>query len=1172
MNYLCKILGYRPWVKEKLRKMRLTVFLLCITAMASVASLSYAQSTKLTVDMKNAKVISILNEIENQSKFRFFFSNDVDVERKATIDLREVTVFEILDVLFKGTNVKYEVYERQIALIDKSAGSFFNRNYVEYHNVQQQRTITGTVTDEDGQPLPGVSILVKGTTQGTVTNDNGDYSLTNVSTDATLVFSFVGMRTQEVVVDDQTSIDIVMKEETIGIEEVVAIGYGTRRAGEITGSVSAIQTEKLRDIPAVTTADLLQGTMSGVRVTKSHVPGSSGHIHVRGIGTIGDMDPLWVIDGVPGGSVSPNEIESISILKNAAAQAIYGARAANGAILVTTKSGKRGERMKINVNVINGISVNTNTYDLLNTREFGEMLWLEAKNSGVVGFSHPIYGSGSEPDIPDYIIPARGTNVDHSLYDRQMVHQDGDDTFLITECEKEGTDWQGATMRAAQYHNFNLDITGGTDNMSYGFMGGYLKEEGIVIHTSHERINLRSNFAFHITDWFELGQRVNVQSRTNLGTRTDNSESSPMSMAYSMPPFMPVYDVAGYHTGSRVASTGGHIMNPVFRAWAARNNYSKQLATTGNIYANITVLEDFDFNSTLGFNYYGNNNKNYNINEVARGARGMYDSLSESDGFGLTWNWSNTLTYAKSFKDMHNVNVMIGSEAINSHSNWRGASREDYFSIAPIYMQLNAGAKSQTNSGNEGEWSLFSLFSRVSYNYDQKYLFEGTFRRDGSSRFGEKNRYGNFPSFSLAWRISQENFMSSLHWLDDLKIRAGWGQVGNDRIGNYNGIETYASNPGSSYYPMTGQQTGISTPGFYLTAFGNPDVRWETTTTVDVGLDAKLWNNYHLVVDVWKRTTSDMLFSKQIPQVMGIASSPSVNVGEMENTGFDFEFGYSGRLKSDLLCDASLFVSHYKNELIKLSGEEGEFLSGGDYRQVNYTRAETGTSFPEFYGYVVEGIFQTEEEAANHPPAFGEDGTYNEPGHFKFKDVNKDGVINDDDRTYIGSPHPDFTAGLNFALNYKNFSLSTRLYGTYGNELANYASRWMDFVTISYGRSKKRLYESWGSPYLDNNENAKMTKMEVDDRDSQEGSSHFIEDASYLRMQNLKIGYNLTSLLEASGFRNLEIYGQVTNVFTITKYSGLDPEVSGSDNINFGVDAGSWPTPRQFLLGINIGF
>lgn len=1071
--------------------MKLTTLLTLLLTLA-VSAGTYSQNTKLDLSLEDVTIEQVLLEIENNSRFIFIYeSGTIDKSVKRSISVKGQTIDAILSKLLEGTDVNYSIDDRQVSLYKK--GSLPNTAY-QGSSIQalQPVSVSGKVTDSSGSPLPGVTIVIKGTTQGTITDPDGNYSLRNVPDDATLVFSFVGMRTQEIEVDNQTTIDVTMEMDAIGIEEVIAVGYSTRKAGELTGSISSVSSEDLDDMAAIDVTDALKGTVSGVTITDSHTPGEGAVIRIRGLGTINNNDPLWVVDGVPGAHVNPDEIESISILKDASAQAIYGARAANGVVLVTTKTGRRNQKVQVNVNVRRGISQNVNSYDLLNTREYGELLWLEAKNQNggtlPADFSHEQYGSGAQPRIPEYIWPAGADQANHDLYDNTL--EGG--TNIIMKANKEGTDWLGAVDRIADYHDYSVGINGGGESTTYAFQAGFLEEEGILKFTSYDRFNLFSNITTNPTEWLEIGQKIGVTYSKDSGNQSNNSEGSILGWVYRIQPIIPVYDVMGNYAGTR-APRLGNGSNPLWQLDKNKYDWTKRMLVTGNVHVKAKIFKGLTFRTLFGANYSAMESRNLGYIELARSQRGTVNSLDESDRFGLQWSWSNTLEYSNNFADIHDITLLLGTEAINNTARWRDAGRQEFFLLDPNYFQLDAGTSNQTNSGNTSEWALFSMFGRLNYQFDNKYLLEAVVRRDGSSRFGSENNYGVFPAFSAGWRISNENFMSSAKtWLDNMKIRAGYGETGNDRIGNYNSYTTYASvlggNPWSSgangtasYYPISGGNETDGAVGFKQLAIGNPSVKWETTKTTNVGLDMTIFKNIGISVDLWKRVTEDMLYPKQIPFVLGRAGVPSINVGEMENKGFDFELQYNGRaLNNELTYNVSLNVSHFKNELIKLSGAEDEFIEGGGLRAYNYTRAEKGSEFPAFFGYEIEGIFQSDAEADAHP-AVAEDPSYNREGVFKFKDVNKDGVINADDRTYIGSPHPDFTTGLVFQASFKGFGLYTNLYSNYGNEVVNGVKQMIDFNKFQGGRSHVRLYESYGSPYLDDNSKATMPMALVDD-------------------------------------------------------------------------------------------
>ncbi len=1035
----------------------------------------------------------------------------------------------------------------------------------------QQRTITGKVTDTSGQPLPGVTVVLKESTQGTVTNTEGEYTLPNVPEDATLVFSFVGMKTQEVAVNNQTTINISMEQETIGLEEVVAVGYGTRLKEELTGSISTASGEELDISTSSSAMGRIQGRVSGVSVSTSNLPGGQATIRVRGLGTISDNDPLYVIDGVPadpGTDLNPNDIESISILKDASSAAIYGTRGANGVVIITTKRGTENQKPRINFTLRSGIKQASNQYDLLNTNELAELVYLEARNKGNnpgVDWSDRIYGDGAEPVIPDYILPSGamegdpGTNPDLYSYPG----------YTIIRANKEGTNWYDEIYRNGLYQEYDLSVSGGTQNLNYLFSGSYLNEDGYVHHTNFKRYTFRSNIDTEINQWIKLGQSLQVSAREQRGNRTDQGEASIISHAYRSQPIIPVYDIMGNYAGGKGLGTNSE--NPV--ALLDRNQYNggKYYRIIGNVYAELTLFEGLSLTSTLGYNYGQWNGSARSLPNPEHSEPNFITSFSINSNNTFQWNWSNVINYSTAISDNQNLNITLGTEAVENEYHWHNAGRNKYFSDDPIYMQLSSGESTQTNAGSMSQWSLFSTFGRINYDLMGKYRFELTARRDGSSRFGSENRYATFPAASFAWSLGQENFMQGTRdVLNQLKLRIGWGISGNDRIGNYVPYSTYATHPALTSYPIDGANTSF-TPGFAQVTIGNSNVTWETTETINVGLDVVAFDNsLNFSTDVWHRYTSDMLYQLKIPFVLGNATPPFVNIGEMKNVGFDIELGYSNSTFNDQFrYSASATISSYVNEIVKLAEDVEEEIIMGGLRGMNYSRTAAGRAFPEFYGYIVDGIFQTQQEADAHPPAIGEGGTYNKPGHFRYRDINNDDVIDADDRTYIGTPHPDFTGGLNIDLGYRNFDLNMFFYGSYGNEAVNYVRRWIDMGLYNGGRSKDALYTSWGSPYLDSNENAKLPVMD-NDTNSEQPSTFYLEDASFLRLKNLRLGYTIPQhLSNRIQILNARVYFQVTNLFTITNYSGLDPEFNSSVT-QMGLDQGALPTPRQIMFGLNL--
>jgi TonB-dependent starch-binding outer membrane protein SusC len=721
---------------------------------------------------------------------------------------------------------------------------------------------------------------------------------------------------------------------------------------------------------------------------------------------------------------------------------------------------------------------------------------------------------------------------------------------------------------------YELSVTGGGNNSNYAFSGSYLDEDGYLKHTNFKRYSFRMNADTKVNDWFKAGESLQVIYINEYGELGDNGEGTTISQAYRSQPIIPVYDIEGNFAGSK-ASEMGNSGNPVAMLYRAKDNNGKWVRILGNAYAEVTPVKNLSIRSLFGYNWGQWNGKYHVIPNFEHSEPNRINGLNISSNFSLQWNWTNTLSYNTEIMDGHRLNVILGTEAVENFYRYLNASRRNYFSENPNYMQLDSGEANKENSGNTSEWALFSQFGRLNYDISSKYFLEATVRRDGTSRTAPGKNYGVFPAASLAWAMSEESFMAGTgNWLDMLKLRLGWGQTGNDQMGLYNSYTTFRSDPYKSSYAIGGSNTS-AVSGFMPSALGNPDVKWEATTTYNLGLDGRfLDNKLRFAFDVWQRFTSDMLFVKPIPHVAGVVSAPSVNIAEMENRGFDLELGYNGQTSDGKLTyNLTATISRYQNEITDLTGDPDLILDGNSQRQMVYTRFGVGTAYPEFYGYIVDGIFQTDAEAQAHPQ-YG-NTTYNAAGHYKFRDISgpddvPDGKITAADRTFIGSPHPDFVGGLNVDLAYGNFDLNLFFYGSYGNDLVNYVTRWIDYGMFNGGLSKKALYESWGSPYLSSNADAALPKLDQNDI-SQQPSTAFLEDGSYLRLKNLRLGYTVpANVLERAQIKRLGLYVQVSNLFTLTKYSGLDPEINLGGNA-MGLDLGAWPTPRQIMFGVNLG-
>jgi TonB-linked SusC/RagA family outer membrane protein len=1063
------------------------------------------------------------------------------------------------------------------------------------------RTITGKVTDENGQGLPGVTVTVKGAAGiGTITDIDGNYrfSVPDEHENGILVFSFVGYTSQEVPINNKTKVDVQLKTDVKALEEVVVTGYSTQTKRSITSAVSVVSPEELTSVPATNLAQQLQGRAAGVTVGTENTPGGGVSVRIRGYGTLGNNDPLYVIDGVPTkgnlNTINQNDIESIQILKDAASASIYGSRAANGVVIITTKKGKAGEPT-ITFDAYSGVERVVNTLDLLNTQEYGQYLWQSKRNAGVVNATtgnpeHSQYGDGSEPVIPDYIVPDGAMEGDPRVspenysIDRFGDPEFGRSVYQITKANKEGTNWMEEIFNPAPIQNYQLGAAGGSATGRYAFSLNYFDQEGVLLYNGYKRYTLRANTEFSIRDRVRIGENLQVALGQRQGSFGNQSEGNQISMAYRMQPIIPVYDIAGNFAGT-LGGNLGNAKNPVAQLYRSQYNGYTNVRLFGNVFAEVDILEDLTARTSFGLDGTGSQGKYFGDIDPESSEAARVRSLYESRGYDYSWTWTNTLNYHKRFGDAHDFTAFAGVEAIEAYGEGLNASRQRYFSNALDLRFLGAG--DPTTSSNNGFvstlWSLFSYFGRIDYSYQEKYLLQATVRRDASSRFVAASRYATFPAVSGGWRISEEPFMQGISFLTDLKLRASWGQTGNQEIGDFNAYTTYQSNPWANGYSLNGAPNGYGT-GFDIAQFGNPNARWETSTTTNLGVDATfLDGRIDMSLDVYDRLTTGLLYTRAYDPKLGDARIPAQNIASLDNKGIDLAMSYNHASSSgDFTYSIGGNFSTYRNRVLELDPENPEeFFTGFGLRIPPVTRSMAGKPLSSFYGYVVDGIMQSEEEVQNHAkfPGYYDSDVYingevvQGVGKFKFRDINGDGVINSDDQTFIGSPHPDFTYGLNLNFGYKSFDLTLFGQGVQGNEIFNYVRYWTDFETFQGNRSTRMLYDSWRP----DNPDAKLPILDANDALSSIPSSYFVEDGSYLRLKNIQLGYTLPeNVLSKIGMRQLRVYVQAKNLVTITNYSGIDPEInlrhygSGADR-QIGVDEGAYPAAKAFILGLNFG-
>ncbi|MGS2763394.1 SusC/RagA family TonB-linked outer membrane protein [Sinomicrobium sp. M5D2P9] len=1046
-------------------------------------------------------------------------------------------------------------------------------------------SVTGKVTSEDGQPLVGASVMEKGTTNGVVADFDGNYAIEVSSDNAILVVSYVGFKTLEVPVDGREVVDVSLQEDLAQLDEVVVVGYGTQRKQDLTGAVSVVKTDELTQQPTADVTNQLQGRVSGVTVTGGGQPGEAPQVKIRGANTFGNNTPLYVVDGIPTdgiGDINPNDIETMQVLKDASSASIYGSRAANGVIIITTKKG-RG-KMKVTYDSYYGVQMvqKGNPWNILNSQEMAELNFIAQRNTNPEESpSSGQYGNGANPVLPNYIAPVGANSVDESLYYVNPNYTSSDDLdsfYRIVRANKKGTNWFQEIFSPASIQSHNMSVSNGDEQGSYLFSLNYFNQEGTLKNTYLKRYTLRANSTYNIGENVRVGENISFTIRDN--PQVDAlTEDSAIGMAFRQQPIIPVHDIMGNYAGS-FGSGLGNAKNPVAIMDRTRHNRGVSTRIFGNIFAEADFLKHFIFRTSFGGQYYTNSFNSFQFPEYENSENLSVNQYSEAAATNFNWTWTNTVKYHNSFNDIHNVTILLGTEAYQNKGREVGGSRQGYFSFDPDYVTLDTGSGTQTNYSFKYADALASYFGRVDYNFDDRYLLSATIRRDGSSRF-LNNQYGWFPAVSAGWNVSNENFFPEKSWLNDLKIRGGYGVMGNQlNVDPSNSFTTFGGNNRTSFYAIGGGNSSIS-EGFQQSRIGNPHAVWEKNINANIGVDASLFNNtVQLTVDYYRKDVKDLLYNPNLPGTVGAATVPHVNVAQMTNGGFDIDLSTYFRLGEDLRLNTSVTLTTYNNEIKKIADGVQYFdLEGRRFNGSSIIRNAVGRSVSEFFGYQIEGFWNSQEEineanAAAVSATGNPNATYQNDvavGRFRYKDINGDNIVDDKDRTFLGDPNPDFTYGLNIELLYKSWDFSMFIYGSQGNDIWNNVRWWTDFYSSFQGaKSHTALHNSW----TPQNTNAKAPIQETTGSFSVANvpNSYFVEDGSYLRCRQIQLGYTLpSSLLEKIQLTKLRLYAQMVNPFTITSYSGLDPEISG-ESVNFGIDEGAYPNQRQLLFGLNVIF
>lgn len=1018
----------------------------------------------------------------------------------------------------------------------------------------QERVVTGTVKDETGSAMPGVNVLVVGTSNGTVTDASGKYSI-SVGSGARLLFSFIGYTSQEVAVGASTTLDVSLKTDVTELSEIVVTGYASQEKKDLTGSVGTVKVSDLTQIPSSNVTNQLQGRIAGVTVSGDGRPGQPAKVRIRGFGSFQANDPLYIIDGVPTQDIStinPNDVESMSVLKDAGAASIYGSRASNGVIIVTTKKGTKSG-VKVNYDMYYGSQdPGSGPDNLLNSKEYADLQWLVYRNDGT-NETHPVYGASSNasPTLPTWAAD---------------------------------TKWYEQITRNALIMNHDISLSGGNESAKFYAGVNYFNQEGIVVTNFSKRFSARVNSEFKIKDRVTIGQNMTVTGRSGLGVNGVGNENSPISRIYMSQPIIPVRItqeiqfsptsrkfVPGEYGGTGIAPRLGNTPNILADLERAKDNRSQDVRVLGSMFLDVKILESLSFRSTFGGTFQNGYNRNWTGSTYERAENVATPAYNENAYFNNDWVWTNALTFNKTF-DAHKILAVAGYEAVKyGIGRSVSATRAGYFSNAFSFRTVSNGAQiTAAESGYNTPTTLESQFVRADYSFSDKYLLSATVRRDGSSRFGENNRYGVFPSVSAGWRVSEESFMAGAEFLSDLKIRGGYGTMGNQlAVSPVNQYDLFGGSPSTSNYSVSGSSTS-SSQGFRPTRIGNPNAKWETNVTTNIGFDAGLFDNkLQISFDWFNKATKDLLFDPALPGTAGGATQPFINIAEMKNTGVDIQIGYKKVVSSDLSFDATLTFTSYKNEILKITDGIQYFDWSIPATRIGaFTRNAVGNPIGSFWGYQVEGLFQTTSEITSAPT---QDGA--EPGFFRYANIDaSNNVINPNDRTFIGNPNPDFTYGLNLGATYKNFDFSVFLYGSQGNDIFNYNRWWIDFwPSFQNQKSKDLLYNSWTTTRT--NTNVPKASNKSNFSNNTQSVSFYVEDGSFVRLKNLQIGYTVPkAAISKIGLSNARIYVQGVNLFTATKYTGVDPDLNTGDDRAFGVDLGAYPLVKQYLVGLNIGF
>lgn len=1074
--------------------MRLSLFLSCCSIGLAQAVNSYAQKATVHLNLSNQTVQTVLDEIENQSDFSFFFNTrHVDLNRKVSVHADKSDIFKVLDKVFSGTNIRYSVVDKKIILSAEKQ---------EIQQLPQDKKITGIVKDQNGEPVIGANVSVKGTTIGTITGIDGSFTL-EAPTNAIIQVSYIGYVSQELRSDGKSHLDVLLKEDSQALDEIVVVGYGTQKKVNLTGAVSNVKSDLLENRTTSNTVNMLTGNVAGVTIVQnSGQPGAdTGSLRVRGIGTLGNSEAMVIVDGVESSmsNVNPNDIENISVLKDAAAASIYGVRAANGVILITTKRGAVGKPVIVYDGYVGWQSA-TRLPKYLDSYNYGVLLNEAYVNDGQT----PLYSNEELQKMKD------GSDPDHYA----------------------NSDWLGTLLSEnGLFHNHYLGVNGGSEAVKYSVSLGYHEKKGLIPNTDYNKFSVRSNLDMRVNERLNLA--LNLSAYRDRVAAPACGIWSIMSYAYRESPVTPIQFQNGHYglflneSNSVAFARNGGIARTYNNNFQGSASFSYKiiegLTLRGNGAATFNLKDEHSFAKNMNF---------YRADEMEP-FRTFRSEVSNKDNKMLEINLQAYLDYDKTF-GKHNLKGLLGYSQLYNQYRILGATRKDLPSNNSL-GEINAGDENtQTTEGNLVEYALRSAFGRINYTFDDKYLLEVNLRYDGTSRFPKDNRFGAFPSFSAGWRVSEEDFFN-VPWIDHLKLRASWGQLGNQEIGDYAFYNTYVFGQNYTF-------GNLLVPGISINSkMANSIITWEKTNQVDVGVDLDaLSGKLNFTGDFFVKNTSDILLQLPIPDIVGV-TPPTQNAGKVRNTGVELQLSHNNHI-NDFRYFATFNFSYVHNEITDLSGGDTPGRSVGD--PIN-----------NIYGYVCDGIFSSQEEIDAHPKQIW--GA--QPGDLIYRDLNNDNIVNEEDRKSLGTYFPKINFGLRLGFEYKNFDFSALMQGA--GMVKDMVANEVNKAFYNGGKVTEFHLDRWTPDNLD----ASYPRLSMKDSKKNWGTSTFwVQNASYVKMRNIQLGYSIPkNLISGYGINRLRVYFSADNLFTITGFDGIDPEAGNNYY---------YPLTRNYSFGVNLSF